>query len=232
MLPGYNKGSFILFWCAARSDALDCTALYDTLQHKLQHTATHCNAQYVLVHHEIGCHGLHPDGHSTAYCNTHNNVLRCNTLQRILYSGALQDQLSCIIRNAPQHTATTLQPHCNHTATTLQPHCNHTATHCNALQHTATHCNTLQHVANTLQHTLYSGALPVQIALHQERHSTAYRNKLQHKLQYTIYSSALRNQMRWNSLPPHCNTAKHTATYLNLTDALPPLQAPSPVLQS
>jgi len=200
-----------MHWIAQHS-TIHCNTSCNTLQH----TATHSMFWYTTRSDAMDCILMGTLQHTATHTAT-----RCNTLQRILYSGALHDQLSCIIRNAPQHTATTLQPHCNHTAT-----------HCNALQHTATHCNTLQHVANTLQHTLYSGALPVQIALHQERHSTAYRNKLQHKLQYTIYSSALRNQMRWNSLPPHCNTAKHTATYLNLTDALPPLQAPSPVLQS
>jgi len=142
MLPGYNQGSFILFWCAARSDALDCTALYDTLQHKLQHTATHCNAQYVLVHHEIGCHGLHPDGHSTAYCNTHSNTLQHTATHTVFW---------CTPRSVELHHQERSTAHCNHTATTLQPHCNtlqRTTTHCNALQHTATRCK------HTATHTI------------------------------------------------------------------------------
>ena len=117
-----------------------------------------------------------------------------------------------MILHTLQHTATSLQHHCNTTAThykTLQLKLQYTATRCNItaihahkqsgstemlhtlqhnatpLQHTATHCNTLQHIAthcNTLQHT------------------ATHCNTLQHTATATS---------------THCNTLQHTATHCN-----------------
>ena len=124
----------------------------DTLQHTLQHIATHCNTwqrtarQSGLNRVELLLHNRYATTlqltashcitlqHSAPHCNTlHHTATNCNTPQHIATHGSKL-----------QHTAT----HCN----TLQ----HTAKYCNTLQHTAPHCNTLHHTAtncNALQHT-------------------------------------------------------------------------------
>ena len=99
-----------------------CETLW-TLQHVLQHTATHCNTLQ----------------HTATHCNTlQHTATHCNTPQHAhIYGMYISIHMySCMLwtlQHVLQHTAI----HCN----TLQ----HTATHCNTLQHTATvtHCNTL-----------------------------------------------------------------------------------------
>ena len=76
-----------------------------TLQHTLEHTATHCNTlQYTASHATTHCNALH---HTAPHCNIRDNKETSHMNQHTL-------------RNTVQHSAT----HCNtlqHTATLVTP---------------------------------------------------------------------------------------------------------------
>jgi len=93
----------------------------ESLQHIMQHTATHCNALQRIATH------CNTPQHTTTYCNTLQH-----TAKRAAGAGMLQQNHLSLKNKGPSHCISNIPPH--------------TATHCSTLQHTATHCNTLQQV--------------------------------------------------------------------------------------
>jgi len=100
-----------------------------SLQHTMQHTATHCNALQRIATH------CNTPQHTTTYYNTLQN-----TATIAAGAGMLQQDHLILKNKVPSHCISNIL---QHTAITLQ----HTATHCSALQHTAAHCNTQQRTA-------------------------------------------------------------------------------------
>jgi len=132
--------------CHCNNTATHCNTHCNTLQHSAitpQHTATQCSACNTLHNEKERIVSTHVPWY---VCHCNNTTTLCNTMQ---------------------HTATSLQQHCNiyntlqHTATYRNMrrggsyrhvpqyvcHCNNTMAHRNILQHTTAYCN-VQHTAD------------------------------------------------------------------------------------
>jgi len=207
------------------------------LQYALQHTGT--NAQYSN------------NATATHCCNT-LNITATTLLQHTKHhcNNTLQDSWCCeeVLRKRGcahmvrmQHTATTLQHHCNTlniTATTqwnkhsIPEKCalqaqqsgrgrvaRHMSTHYDIPKSNVTHCNNtaapLQHNCKTRQHTWYSGEVLCKCGSARilvAQHTATYCNTLQHYCNTTA-TPMQHTATHCNTLQQHCSTLQHTATH-------------------